>query len=310
VSVAYQPADGPAAGGDFYDVFLLEPGRVAVILGDVAGHGHEALNQAALTRYTLRAYIQAGLEPRAALALAGSVLVDPGENLFATVVIGIHDSTSGRLIYASAGHPPPISTGFHTPEPLAICCSAPICCGLPTGRRQTTISLPAGGEVCFFSDGLLEARSVEGLLGRERLGEILSELGPQTTAAALLQGVRSASLATPDDMLACIIAPEASSAALAAPLEELEVDAEMLDGSPVGSFLQACGVAPASVGSLLAQAARLAGEDSTALLRIERPSGGEAVAAVLPGLAAPGWALGRGAGPGELAVARPGKPQT
>ena len=78
VSVAYRPAEGPAAGGDFYDVFAMAPHRVAVILGDVAGHGHDALRQAALTRYTLRAFLKETGDPRAALALAGHALSEPG----------------------------------------------------------------------------------------------------------------------------------------------------------------------------------------------------------------------------------------
>jgi hypothetical protein len=49
-SAAYRPADGPAAGGDFYDVFEMEDGRIGVVLGDVAGHGREALARTATPR--------------------------------------------------------------------------------------------------------------------------------------------------------------------------------------------------------------------------------------------------------------------
>ena len=308
ISVAYRPAEGPPAGGDFYDVFALEPGKVAIVLGDIAGHGRDALNQAALTRYTLRAYLQAGLEPRAVLALAGSVLGEGAETPFATVVIGIHDAGTGRLTYASAGHPPPISIGFAASEPLTSCCSAPICCGLPTGRRQTTISVPAGGYVCFFSDGLLEARTAGGLLGRERLVEIVDELHAPRAAAALLQRVRAEALATPDDMVACVISPEVGAALPAAEVEELEVDVNTLAGPHIHTFLAACGVRAASVAGLLARARDVVDAGGTALLRIERPvAGGPATVAVSPGLATPASpaAIEQARRAGESALALP-----
>jgi hypothetical protein len=286
VSVAYRPADGPAAGGDFYDLFVLEPGKVAIVLGDVAGHGRGALTQAALTRYTLRAYIQAGLEPRAALSLAGSVLSEPGELQFATVVVAIYDTVAGRLTYASAGHPAPISIGFDTPEPPLVCCSAPVGCNLPTGRRQTTISVPAGGKVCFFSDGLLEARTAEGLLGRERLGELVAEIAPPAGAAALLERVRANALSTPDDMVACVVSSAVGAPEPARHVEELEVDRETLAATRVPVFLQACGVQAGAVAPLLARARELVEEGGTALLRIERSDDDAAAVAVLPGLSA------------------------
>ena len=303
VSVAYEPADGPAAGGDFYDLFELEPGKVAIVLGDVVGHGRPALTQAALTRYTLRAYLQAGLEPRAALALAGAVLATPGEKRFATVVVAVHDSASGRLTYACAGHPPPISIGFDAPEPLTVCCSAPICCDLPTGRRQTIVSLPPGGRLCFFSDGLPEARLGDDLLGRERLIELAGDLDPSASATALLARIRDVASSTPDDMVACIVSAAAgapvaaagsgasravaASPAVADQVEELEVDAETLGEPRLRRFLDACHIDPAFAASLLARAGEIARRDGTALLRIERPRTGRPTAVATAGRSVP-----------------------
>jgi hypothetical protein len=223
-------------------------------------------------------------------------------------VVAIHDSASGRVTYACAGHPPPIAIGFDAPEPIAVCCSAPICCDLPTGRRQTTISLPDGAKLCFLSDGLPEARTGDELLGRERLVEITRELGPSIGAPALLERIRSEATATPDDMVACIVsaAPTAAVGPTAAvvaasggetpasrtagvQVEELEVDQHELAEPRVRYFLAACGFDSARVTSLLAQADEIAGGrgDGAALLRIERPRSGDPTATVSAGRAAP-----------------------
>jgi Stage II sporulation protein E (SpoIIE) len=268
-SVAYRPADGPAAGGDFYDLFEPEPGKVAIILGDVAGHGRQALNRAALTRYTLRAYMQAGLEPRAALALAGRVLADPTAEGYATVAVGLYDEQEGTLIYASAGHPAPILSGITNHRPIEICCSPPVGWDVPTGRRQTTISLPAGTVVCFFSDGLLEARCRERLLGRERLVGMVAGLDSPLSADQLLERVTAIAYATPDDMAACLLVP-ARTARADVYTEELELDAEDLRRIDVRGFLAACGLPLGEIVAAVGSARRIASAGGTSLIRVDR----------------------------------------
>ncbi len=269
VSVAYEPADGPAAGGDFYDVFLTEAGNVVLILGDVSGHGHEAVSHAALTRYTLRAYMQAGLEPRAALALAGRVMADPACERFATVAVGVYSPREGTLTYASAGHPGPILVGSAARARSEACCSPPIGWSVATGRRQTTVSLPEGASVCFFTDGLIEARGHDGLLlGRERVEELFARLGPSPEAGDLLQEVRAEASTTPDDMAACVLRAQASGSVAPIHIEELEVDLARLRGDAVARFMADCLVPAGSADRLLESARVLAEKRGSALIRV------------------------------------------
>ena len=272
VSVAYRPASGPAAGGDFYDLFMLASGKVAIVLGDVAGHGEGALTHAALTRYTLRAYLQAGLQPRAALALAGRVLADPEGERFATVAVGVFAARSGKLTYALAGHHPPLVSAAHVREPIASCVSPPVGWGAPTGRRQTVISLPAGSQVCFFSDGLIEARYEGGLLGRERLGEMLASLGSRPQATELLERVRTEAEASADDMVACVLIPQTPTLGEPTHTEELLVDPRLLAGSEVRRFLRECRLSADEIKRTIENARAVAGTSGEALLRIQLAS--------------------------------------
>jgi Stage II sporulation protein E (SpoIIE) len=274
VSVAYQPAAGPAAGGDFYDVFELVPGKVAVVLGDISGHGKEAISHAALTRYTLRAYLQAGLSPRGALALAGRVLEDPGGERFATVAVALYESHTNRLTYALAGHLPPIVSGFAAPPTVTRCASPPIGWGVTTGRRQTTITLPAGANVCFFSDGLIEARANGALVGRERLVELFDGLGAAPAAERLLEQVQRSSDERPDDMVACVISPQSGVPTEVLWIEELEVQASALGTAHVKAFLADCGVSPSDIAGVLRSATGLARTSGSALLRVEHTTAG------------------------------------
>jgi serine phosphatase RsbU (regulator of sigma subunit) len=276
LSVAYRPADGPAAGGDFYDVFALEPGLVAVILGDVAGHGHDALKHAALARYTLRAFMKETKEPRRALRLAGHALSEPGSEQLVTVAIAMFDARRGTLTYALAGHPPPILLGVERPDAPSSCSSPPLGLDMPTGRRQRTISLTAGQRACFFSDGLIEARrSAAGdghpdLLGRDRVVELFAALPVEAGAEELLQAIREEAAATPDDMAACILTPGPPTGQAPIDREELEVDLAAIDGGHVRDYLTDTGLGAAEASRLLAAAANRLGQTDTVMLEIDR----------------------------------------
>jgi hypothetical protein len=250
-SVAYRPADGPGAGGDFYDVLPLPGGRVGFILGDVSGHGRGALARTAFMRYTLRAYLEAGLEPRVALQVAGRVIDENLGGDFATVLLAVHDPETGSLTYATAGHPAPLVVGPQPHEPVTAGSSPPIGVGVRTGLRQTTVPLVSGSVAAMFTDGLLEARTEGGLLGRERLAELLEELGDDATARGLVASVSSVARVMSDDIAAVVIQPSNAATAGLFRTEQLELTARELDTDVAERFLDACGVAPAELEAAL-----------------------------------------------------------
>jgi hypothetical protein len=270
-SVAYRPADGPGAGGDFYDVFQLEDGRVGLVLGDVAGHGRDALARTALLRYTLRAYLETGLEPRTAMRLAGETLEHNLGSGFATAAVASYDPEAGTLTYSCAGHPPPILLGQPDHEAVTAVSAPPIGVGERTGIRQTTVALPAGSMACFFTDGLAEARVSGELFGRDRLAELLTELGPDADAAELIEQIRLEVHHTPDDMAACILRPVAGEATIAVdPFERIE-ELELHHGgeSDLRRFLAACGIPAIEVGDLVRSAAGRADDYDGAIVRVK-----------------------------------------
>jgi len=269
-SVAYRPADGPAAGGDFYDAFLLDEERVAFIVGDVSGHGRSALARTALMRYTLRAYLDAGLEPRRALKVAGKALDDDLGGDFATVVLAIHDPARATLTYASAGHPPPLVTGSGAFDPVTALSSPPIGAGLPTGQRQTTLHMPSDAIACFFTDGLVEAKHGGDLVGRDKLASMLEDLGPHATAHGVIDAVAFYADETPDDMATCVIRPDEAGAVDHVPdrVEEVELTALDLQGDRVARFLAACQVPADESADALASVEASVGEFGAALLRV------------------------------------------
>jgi hypothetical protein len=275
VSVAYRPADGPAAGGDFYDVFPVGANRVAMMVGDVSGHGRHALTRAAHMRYMLRAYLETGLDPRSALKLAGRVLGTDDDALFTTVAVAVYDRPASAITYASAGHPPPIMLGPGAHRPLSIASPA-LGWGEPTGRRQTTVPFGEYARACFFSDGVTEVRTGSGLLGRNQL---IHELESSESASDLLERVQHQASAIRDDMASCIVEAHAGTPISEVRVEEFEVEMRHLDAGHGRRFLDECGVSAENASSTLAHARLIVTDSGSSLLRVEMGDGTAAASA-------------------------------
>src|SRR5207248_4556620 len=100
---------GAQIGGDWYDALQLDRDRVAVMIGDIVGHGTAAAARMGELRNVLRAYAAEGHPPAEALRqLDRLVAASLGEEMIATVLLLIADTANQSVTVARAGHPPPL----------------------------------------------------------------------------------------------------------------------------------------------------------------------------------------------------------
>jgi hypothetical protein len=286
-SVAYRPSDGPAAGGDFYDAFELPDGRAAVLVGDVSGHGPEALEATNSVRSQLHGLLEAGVSPRAAIAAVGERTPVQLAGRFTTVVVAVHDPAAGTLTYATAGHPPPVIVGPAADDLLSAAASPPIGVGMRTGSRETTVPLPAGSLACFHTDGIVEAKVDGRRVGRDRLAELVAALGPGEQAGTLLDRVVAEADETPDDMAIFLVRPGDEATLVGPRIELLELDADDLDSGYAATFLEACNVPEDEAVAAVEEARAAVESGGHALFEVTCANGCGSARVVMGGSAAP-----------------------
>ena len=160
LSAYYRPGNSEATiGGDWYDAFLLEVGRLVLTIGDVLGKGLVAAVTMGNIRQAMRAVARLLPDPNALLDAADHTVRSDAAltDIYATALAGIYDPNRQSFTFASAGHPGPV---LRRPDGSIEELSSP---GTLLGMRNRdevhtlTVDLPHGSALVFVTDGLLEA---------------------------------------------------------------------------------------------------------------------------------------------------------
>ncbi|MEV7330355.1 SpoIIE family protein phosphatase [Micromonospora sp. NPDC093244] len=209
IAARYDPGvDGNAAGGDFYDAFLLPTGDLGVVLGDVAGHDVQAAARMGQVRAALRALALADPAPDAVLAgldrLVTSLGAEAGtDELFVTVVFGVVDADRRQVTLASAGHPAPLirrsdPDGRSRAEYVDLPAGPPLGLG---GRPVTaTVPLRPGDTLLLFSDGVVERRRQSLTAGLDSLVDAVAKAASSDPRALCAVATAAVPGGTEDDV--------------------------------------------------------------------------------------------------------------
>ena len=183
----YIPGSG-GVGGDWYDVFTLPTGELCVVIGDVAGSGLPAAVIMGRMRSALRAYALETRDPADVLSRLDRKMQHFEADAMATVLYAVIEPGLERMDISLAGHFPPVIAYPGGPAELASV-PAGLMIGVadPAPRPVTSLPIPPGALVCFYTDGLIERRGEVIDDGLARLCRAVTAQPAEAAAATVMQ---------------------------------------------------------------------------------------------------------------------------
>jgi serine phosphatase RsbU (regulator of sigma subunit)/PAS domain-containing protein len=168
IAARYVPAaPGTQVGGDWYDVIELESGQVALVVGDVMGHGIKAASVMGQLRLALRAYAIDGYSPSEVVSRVDRLLERLDETQIATLVYAVLEPGFGKVTIVNAGHPPPLvvdplgNPGLLT-RAISVALGAGAGAAMENGRvvhKEEELTISPGSLFLLYTDGLVEDRN-------------------------------------------------------------------------------------------------------------------------------------------------------
>ncbi|HEY6960639.1 MAG TPA: GAF domain-containing SpoIIE family protein phosphatase [Gaiellaceae bacterium] len=209
VGRVYESAAQVDVGGDVYDFLELADGRLAVVLGDVTGHGIDATADMAMAKFVFRSLAREHPEPSEFLAYANEVVVgEIAVGKFITMAY-ITVDPGGDVLCASAGHPEPRLVRPGGGVDALACGGLALGILAPQEYEQVRAELEPGAAVVLYTDGVIESRRERELFGAARLDEVLAQNADrpaQEIADAVLAACRGfAGGDLPDDCAIVVI---------------------------------------------------------------------------------------------------------
>jgi len=206
VAVRYRPVgEGQLVGGDWYDTLLLPGNDVLLVVGDVAGHGIDAVTGMVAARNSLRGLAITRTGPAELLRMLNGVMCHLTSGVVGTVVCGLYNPDTRLLRWARAGHLPPVLVRDSTARTLPLPGGVLLGMDPDAEYEEATQSLEPGDRLLLFTDGLIERRgdSIEDVL-EEFVANVAADSSPGLTAAAQADRVLASRASdTGDD--ACLV---------------------------------------------------------------------------------------------------------
>jgi serine phosphatase RsbU (regulator of sigma subunit) len=174
IAAAYRPfGDGTVVGGDFYDIYALEPGRWGLVVGDVSGKGIEAAAITALARHTTRAAAMLGMGPADVLrTLNRAMLSQPLGERFCTIVHGILEpgAEGVTVTLCIGGHPRPLLLDGRKRHVRPVGAPGTAVGVLPDPvLSETRLTLRRDDVLVFFTDGCINFQAAGRTTSDERV---------------------------------------------------------------------------------------------------------------------------------------------